>query len=416
MGRREGRELVHLLFDEQVARTPEIPAIEFNGSCVTYAELKIQTDILAGALRRLGIGPDDRVPICLERGFDMMVAVLGVLKAGGAYVPLDPAYPTDRLEFMLTDARAKVVLTQSSLARRIPPTEAKMLLLDSWSGEGMHPVTLVNDGEPTDDSLAYVIYTSGSTGKPKGVAMVHRALTNLILWHRRALPLKPGDRTLQFTSLSFDVSFQEIFTTWAEGGTLVLMKEELRRDPRALWNYLIEQNVSRLYLPFVALQQLAEAAEGSAMVPGELREVITAGEQLQCTAKLQSLFKRLRGARLHNHYGPSETHVVTSFTLPPDVAMWPPLPPIGKAIDRTTPRILGENRELVRRGEPGELYMGGECLARGYLDRPDLTNERFVPDPFSVESGARLYRTGDLCRELEDGNIEYLGRIDTPRL
>lgn len=242
--------------------------------------------------------------------------------------------------------------------------------------------------------------------------MVHRALVNLLSWHARTLPMAAGERTLQFTSLSFDVSFQEIFSTWCEGGTLVLVSEEVRRDPRALWRYLREQQISRLFLPFVALQQLAEAASGSAETPTSLREVITAGEQLRITPAILALFKRLPETRLHNHYGPTETHVVTAYTLPDARSVWPLLPPIGRPIANTQAYLLDEQLQPVSVGASGELYLGGDCLARGYLDRPELTSQRFMRAPFSNCAGARLYRTGDLAHYQPDGNLEFLGRAD----
>jgi amino acid adenylation domain-containing protein len=271
------------------------------------------------------------------------------------------------------------------------------------------------------DDLAYILYTSGSTGRPKGVAMRHGALAALIRW--QIAINTPGNRsgtgrTLQATSPSFDVSFQEIVSTWAAGGCLVLISEEERRDPAALLARLRAERIERLFLPFVGLQQLAEAARGTALatLPGTLREVVTAGEQLRITPAVAELFARLPGARLHNHYGPSETHVVTSFTLEGDPASWPALPPIGRPIAGARAHVADLDGRPAAVGAPGELLLGGDLLARGYLDRPELTAERFVPDPFATEPaqepGARLYRTGDLARWRPDGELEFLGRID----
>jgi amino acid adenylation domain-containing protein len=262
------------------------------------------------------------------------------------------------------------------------------------------------------DNLAYVIYTSGSTGKPKGAAMRHGALTNLIGWQLNASSLSVANRTLQYSSLSFDVSFQEIFSTLCAGGTLVLITEEIQRDSERLLEVLYERGVERLFMPFVALQQLAEASERSTAVPVSLREVITAGEQLQITRHVAALFTKLPACVLHNHYGPTETHVVTALRLEGTPAAWPALPAIGRPIANTQVHILDQRLRPAAIGVAGDLYVGGESLARGYLNRPEQTAEKFVPDAFSRERGARLYRTGDRARYLADGNIEFLGRAD----
>ncbi|MDZ8258877.1 non-ribosomal peptide synthetase [Nostoc sp. ChiQUE01b] len=284
------------------------------------------------------------------------------------------------------------------------------------------------------NNLAYVIYTSGSTGKPKGVAMNQLPLCNLILWQLQNTRVSHGAKTLQFAPISFDVSFQEIFTTWFSGGTLQLITEELRRDALGLLGFLEENAVERLFLPFVALQQLAEVAVGGELVVSHLREIITAGEQLQITPAISQWLGKLGNCILHNHYGPSESHVVTTFTLNNSVDTWPLLPPIGKPIANTQIYILDKYLQPVPIGVPGELYIGGVALARGYLNRPELTREKFIPNPFEEAEGreqrvagvppvvatakrqeaggSKLYKTGDLARYLPNGNIEYLGRID----
>jgi amino acid adenylation domain-containing protein len=259
---------------------------------------------------------------------------------------------------------------------------------------------------------AYTIYTSGSTGQPKGVAMTQRALTNLILWQISQPSAIDAPTTLQFAPISFDVSFQEMFATWCVGGKLVLITEELRRDPFALLDLIERQSIERLFLPFVALQQLAEVAVTSELFPPRLREIITAGEQLQITPSIRKFFDRLATATLHNHYGPSESHVVTTFSLTAPVENWPTLPPIGRPIANTQMYVLDSELQPVPIGIAGELYIGGVCLARGYLHRPDLTAEKFIADPFSSSPTARLYKTGDLARYLPTGDIEYIGRID----
>ncbi|HEX8846572.1 MAG TPA: amino acid adenylation domain-containing protein [Pyrinomonadaceae bacterium] len=400
---------VHQLFEARAAQTPDALAATFEGERLSYGELNRRANQLAHHLRAAGVRPESLCGIYLERGLEMLVGILGILKAGGTYVPLDPTYPRERLEFMLADTRMRVLLTREVSAEFDAP-ETQTIHLDSERENIARQDERNPDAKVSLDNPAYAIYTSGSTGRPKGVLMTHRALSNLLAWagaahDRRAL-------TLQFASLSFDVSFQEIFHTLCEGGTLVLIPESLRRDARALWQLLVAEKIERLFLPPVWLQQLAEVATNQETMPDSLREVITAGEQLRITPQIARLFERLRECRLHNHYGPSESHVVTAYTLSGAARDWPVLPPIGRPITGAQIHLLDERLRPVPNGEIGELYIGGSCLARGYLNRPDLTAERFLPDAFGDESGARLYRTGDEARFLPDGNLEFLGRSD----
>ncbi|MBD2194868.1 MULTISPECIES: non-ribosomal peptide synthetase [Calothrix] len=416
---------IHQLFEEQVQRTPDAVAVEFGNQKLTYHELNCRANQLAHYLRSLGVKPDVLVGLCVERSLEMVVGLLGILKAGGAYLPLDPEYPPERLSFMLEDAQVSVLLTQQSLVDRLPQHQGKLVCLDTdWQViSQLSQENLISRVQ--GNNLAYVIYTSGSTGKPKGVAINQLPLCNLILWQLQNTTISHRAKTLQFAPISFDVSFQEIFSTWCSGGTLLLITEELRRDAVALLSFLQEQAVERLFLPFVALQQLAEVAVDSEIFASHLREVITAGEQLQITPAISQWFSKLGDRTLHNHYGPSESHVVTTFTLTNPVETWPLLPPIGKPIANTEIYILDKYLQPVPVGVPGELYIGGLCLARGYLNRPELTQDRFILNPFQRSRGAeeqrsrgeifyyeRLYKTGDLARYLPDGNIEYLGRID----
>ncbi|MEA2563442.1 MAG: hypothetical protein QOH06_4946 [Acidobacteriota bacterium] len=403
--------LVHEGVSAQAARTPDAVAVMDGDQSLTYAELLDRARALAMTLRRLGVGPDVPVGLFLERSLDMMVAVLGVLEAGGAYLPLDPTWPEERLRLMLEDAHAPVLVTHGPLAGKVPGGTGAVVLADaSFVGEGLAP-SRAGEGT-TPDNLCYVVYTSGSTGRPKGVAMTHAAITAMLLWQQRTSSAKAG-RTLQFTSLSFDVSFQEIFSTWWAGGTLVLVSEDVRRDPPALARLLAEQRIERLFLPFVALQQLAMAGP----LPSSLREVMSAGEQLYVTPQVAELFSRLPGAELHNHYGPSETHAVTWLDLQGDPARWPERPPIGIPLDHARVFLLDVNLQPVPVGVAGEVWVGGAGLARGYLGRPRLTAERFLPDPFhwaeGWKPGDRLYRTGDLARRRPDGVFEFLGRRDS---
>ena len=403
---------VHHRFEAQVKQTPDAVAVVFEEEQLTYQELNAKANQLAHYLQSLGVKPDVLVGICVERSLEMVVGLLGILKAGGAYVPLDPAYPAERLAFMLSDTQAPVLLTQARLIESLPDHEAIAIALDSNWEAIAHSSQENPVSEVTPDHLAYVIYTSGSTGTPKGVAMEHRPLSNLLAWQLENSTLKHGAKTLQFAPVSFDVSFQESFSTWCAGGTLVLISDDVRRDAAQLLSFLQDKAIDRLFLPFVALQMLAEVAENHGSISTNLREVVTAGEQLQITRQLVNWFTKLNGCTLHNHYGPSESHVVTAFTLTGSPQDWSVLPPIGRAIANTQIYILDSRLQPVPIGVPGELYIGGTALARGYLNRPDLTTERFIPNPFSDDSQARLYKTGDQARYLPDGNIEYLGRID----
>jgi amino acid adenylation domain-containing protein/non-ribosomal peptide synthase protein (TIGR01720 family) len=403
---------IHQLFEEQCLSTPDAVAVELGNQQLTYYELNCRANQLAHYLKSLGVNADVLVGLCVERSLEMVVGLLGILKAGGAYVPLDPNYPQERLAFMLEDAQISVLLTQQSLVNRLPEHQAKLVCLDTDAGlfsqscqENLISGVQVNN-------LAYVIYTSGSTGQPKGVALNQLALCNLILWQVQNTTISTGAKTLQFAPISFDVSFQEIFTTWFSGDTLFLITEELRREPVALLGFLEEKAIERLFVPFVALQQLAEVAVDSKLVNSHLKEIITAGEQLQITPAISQWFSKLNDCTLHNHYGPSETHVVTTFTLTNSVNTWPLLPPIGQPIANTQIYILDKFLQPVPIGVPGELYIGGVCLARGYLNRPELTQEKFISNPFEKLGESKLYKTGDLARYLPDGNIEYLGRID----
>jgi amino acid adenylation domain-containing protein len=347
----------------------------------------------------------------MERSVEMMVAVLGVLKANGAYVPLDPEYPQDRLQFMLDDSQATVLLTQQKLLDRLPKGQALTLVLDTDQETNVYENPA---NRATSENLAYIIYTSGSTGRPKAVGMPHGPLVNLISYQKRLPARTPAPRTLQFASLSFDVSFQELFSTWSTGGALVLIREDARLDARELIRVLSRHNVERLYLPFVALQHLAMevAAEPHSARELRLTEIITAGEQLRVTKEIREFLAGLEGCRLDNHYGPSECHVVSTFCLTGSTRDWPELPPIGRPLANTQLYVLDERLQPVPAGVTGDLYLGGDCVARGYLNRPELTAEKFIPDPFAAGKGMRLYRTGDLARHRADGELEFLGRKD----
>ncbi|HEX8184157.1 MAG TPA: amino acid adenylation domain-containing protein, partial [Blastocatellia bacterium] len=400
------------LIEAQVERTPDAIAATFDGQRLTYRELNSRANQVANYLQRLGVGPEVSVGISVERSLEMVVGVLGILKAGGVYVPIDPAYPVDRQAFMLEDTQAPIVLTLERLVEGLPETNARVVRLDTdWQ-----EIAQASDGNPsssvTGENLVYVVYTSGSTGRPKGVGWSHAALINMIDWMMQDSELRPGARTVQYASLSFDVSAQEIYPTLSTGNTLVLLKEEVRRDAEQLLKFLSDQKVERLFIPFVALQHFAEVSELRSEIELSLQEVITAGEQLQTTRHLRRLFEKLNACNLHNFYGPSEGNIVTVYKLQGPSDQWPVLPSIGKPIANTQVHVLDRNFNPVPVGVTGELYIAGVVLARGYLNRPDMTAEKFIPNPFSKEAGARMYKTGDVARYLADGNLEFLGRVD----
>ncbi len=402
---------IHQLFEAQVKRTPDAIAVIFEQQELTYQQLNDRADRLADYLQTVGVKPDVLVGICVERSVDMVVGLLGILKAGGAYVPLDPTYPKERLGYVLNDAGVAVLLTQEKLLSSLPADSALVVCLDTdWSIVAQIKDSKV-DRLVTPENLAYVIYTSGSTGQPKGVAMNHAPLVNLIRWQLQASCATLGTRTGQFTSIGFDVSFQEMFSTWCSGGILILIPEDVRREGRSLLKMLTQSSIERLFLPFVALEQLAQSATNIASLPTNLRELITAGEQLQITPVLANFLKKLPNCRLENQYGPTESHVVTAFSVG-DLGSMSSIPPIGKPIANTQIYILDPKLQPVPIGVAGELYIAGDGLARGYFNRPQLTQTKFIPNPFSSEKSARLYKTGDLARYLNDGNIEFLGRID----
>ncbi|CAK0769723.1 Amino acid adenylation domain-containing protein/thioester reductase domain-containing protein [Gammaproteobacteria bacterium] len=400
---------IHQLFEEQVNRTPEVIAIIDENRQFTYQKLNGLANQLAHFLKKCGVKADTPVGLYLENSLDLVVGILGILKAGGGYVPLDITYPLERISYMLKDSGSVLLLTQSYLIEKLSTNNLSVFCLDTYrdqiAQESHENHTKVTEPE----NLAYIIYTSGSSGQPKGIAMPHSALVNLIQWQNRIASIPRTAKTLQFTPISFDVSFQEIFSTLCSGGTLVIMPIAARRDPKVLLHCLMEQEIERLFLPPVALHQLSMTAIDLEITPFHLREVITAGDQLQITPTVINFFSNLHHCSLHNHYGPSETHVVTAFTLHGSSSTWPKLPPIGQPIDNNQILLLDETLQQVPLGNCGELYIGGVGLARGYINRPELTAARFIRNPYSP---GRLYKTGDLARWLPDGNLEFLGRSD----
>ncbi|MBV9775389.1 MAG: amino acid adenylation domain-containing protein, partial [Gemmatimonadetes bacterium] len=404
---------VHELFAEQARRAPHAPAVVWDDGVVTYAELDGRADRLAHALRRRGVGPEVRVGICVERTPELAVAILGVLKAGGAYVPLDATYPPERLGYLLRDSGAALLLTQGALRERVPAGETRVMLLDGAQECPEGACTDTDLSEPTvgPEGLTYVIYTSGSTGTPKGVALEHGALVAYATDMAARLELGPGDRFLQFASLGFDVVVEELFPAWISGAAVVLSRADLF-SPDELNRVVARQGVTCFELPTAYWHEwVRETATAGRGLPESVRFVIVGGERVAA--------ERLRewstlGVPLVHVFGLTET-ACTSTTLRleagDDGARWANLP-VGTPTGNTRLYVLDPAGHPAPAGVPGELFIGGAGVGRGYLGRPELTAERFVPDPFAAESGARLYRTGDRVRWLADGNLEFLGRID----
>jgi amino acid adenylation domain-containing protein len=399
---------LHELFERQVERGPEAVALVCQEEQLSYAELNARANRLAHHLRERGVGPEARVGLCLERGVEMVVAVLAVLKAGGAYVPLDPDYPSRRLGFMLHDAGVAVLLTQQRLLPRLPPHEARVVCLDSTTQDWQR----CSAANPAPAAMAlhpaYVIYTSGSTGQPKGAVNTHRGVCNLLRWMQGAYGLGASDRVLQQTTFSFDVSVLECFWPLLAGARLVLAAPGGQRDSAYLAGLIgREQLTTVLFVPSM-LQAFLQDTD--LRVFGSLRRVVCTGEALPY--ELAQRFARLLpGCQLINLYGPTEAAVeATCWTYRPEPER--AAIPIGRPVANTRVYALDGEMQPVPSGVSGELYLGGCQLARGYLGRPGLTAGRFVPDPFGPGAGGRLYRTGDRVRWRADGQLEFLGRLD----
>lgn len=399
---------LHQLFEQQVALTPDNVAVIFDDHELTYAELNRRANQLAHHLQHLGVGPESLVGICVERSLEMIVGLLGILKAGAAYVPLDPSYPTERLALMLNDAYVRVLLTQQRLVETLPEHEALVVCLDNDNTNlaavsGENPCNNVSTA-----NLAYVIYTSGSTGRPKGVMVPHKSIVNRVLWMQTAFPLTSEDLVLQKTPFSFDASVWEFFAPLLAGARLLIVRPGGHQDNAYLVDVIAKEKVTTLQLVPSMYRVLLETKGIEACNSG-LRRVFCGGEALPVAVQEKSF--ATFAADLHNLYGPTETAI--------DAAFWKCRPasagvmvPIGRPIGNMQIHLLDRDMKLVPVGVAGELYIGGVGVSRGYLNRPDLTAERFVPDPFSTQPGARLYRSGDLARYQPSGVIEFLGRQD----
>lgn len=401
---------VHQLFEEQVERTPDGVAVVFDDQELTYQELNRRANRLAHHLRQLGVRPETLVAICAERSVEMIVGLLAILKAGGAYVPLDPAYPKHRLAFMFEDSKVSVLLAHKKLAPLFSSTRVQVVYLDEplrkntpgrTQTAGPSPESNVNNGV-APENLAYVIYTSGSTGKPKGVQIPHRAVVNFLHAMRQEPGLTSDDVLLSVTTLSFDIAGLELFLPLTTGARLVIARRETALNGRLLAAELAQRNATVLQATPVTWRNLLEADW-----PGNPKlKALCGGEALPPDLVRQLLPKC---ASLWNMYGPTETTIWSTCARVTENDQ--PIS-IGRPIANTLTYILNARHELSPMGVPGELYIGGDGVARGYLDRPEVTAEKFIPHPFSDQPGARLYRTGDLARYFPDGRIECRGRLD----
>ncbi len=408
---------VHELVRERARRTPDAVALVACGQKLTYGALDHRATQLADLLRSLGIGRGVPVALCMPRSVDLVTAALGVLMAGGAYIPLDPSYSENRLSMLLVDSQAPLVVTQSALETKIPPGAWKKFVLDRDADAGAYEQPMegrasspVQPGEDArlstpaeSDSPAYLIFTSGSTGRPKGVQVTHANLLNLISWHQRAFNVTSADRATLHASPGFDASVWELWPYLTAGASVWVVDEAVRTTPEALRDWLLANEITITFLPTALAESMLDFSWPQNT---SLRFLLTGADRLRRRPPVDLPFAFI------NNYGPTEcTVVATSGKVQPE-STGAAQPSIGKPIDNVSVYIVNEKLQQVHAGETGELLIGGAGVARGYLNALELTEQKFVADPFSENPRARLYRTGDLVRCLPDGDIEFLGRID----
>ncbi|MCY0997072.1 amino acid adenylation domain-containing protein [Myxococcus sp. MISCRS1] len=398
---------VHELFSRQAARTPDAIAVSYGGQDLTYRELDARSNQLAHHLRSLGVGPEVLVGLCVERSVDLVVSMLGILKAGGAYLPLEASYPTERLAFMLQDSRVSLLLVHASRLQQLPPFAGPVVRIDEEREAIARCSELPGVSAVCPDNLAYVIYTSGSTGRPKGSAILHRGIAAL-LFQTNFVRFSPKDRVAQASNASFDPSTFEIWGALLNGARLVGITADPAREPHELAAQIRDEAITVMFVTTAVLHLLAR------QIPEAFRDVHTLvfGGEAADPLALREVLRHGPPRRLLNGYGPTECTVFSTFHA---IDSPPPLGqpvPIGRPITNGPVYLLDEHLRPVPVGVPGELYVAGERLGRGYFHRPDLTARTYVPDPFATQPGGRLYKTGDLGRYLANGRIEYLGRAD----
>jgi amino acid adenylation domain-containing protein len=392
---------IPLLIEKRAAEYPQRSAVVGTSNTLTYAELNLLSDRLAHLLRTLGVGPEVRIAVYMSRSPFAVVGALGVLKAGGAYLPIDEKCPAERLSYILSDAEVPLVLTDLHGSKHVPEGSWRVCVVDDvlQSGSAERSTAVA----PKADDLAYIIYTSGTTGNPKGVEISHSNLANLVQWHVEAFGVTPADKTTQFASLGFDAAVWEIWPNLASGATVYFVPDEVRTLPKLLRDWLVEQQITISFIPTALAEQLVTSQWP---LDTKLRLLLTGADTLHYYPVSGLPFQ------LINNYGPTETTVVATSTSVPKSINDQYRPPIGRPIRNTQIYICDEFPNLVPEGQVGELYIGGASVGRGYVNKPDLTAQKFLPDPFSGTTGARVYRTGDLGRLLPDGQISFLGRVD----
>jgi len=399
-------ELIQELVSEQASRVPQALAITAGCKSLTYLDLEARANRMAHHLRSLGVGPDVVVGLCMERSTCQIVCALAILKAGGAYLPLDPSCPGERLEFMLEDSQAALLVTEDHLAERLSGSKCRCRIV-SVDGADRVQIEYQRCERPANatrlEDLAYVIYTSGSTGVPKGVAISHENLLNLVRWHQDAFQVTSKDRATYLAGLGFDASVWELWPYLTAGASLHLPEDSVRTDPEALRRWLLRQEITISFVPTPLAERLITLPWPASTA---LRILLTGGDVLHRCPPTELPFT------LVNNYGPTECTVVATSGPVRARTEGSRQPTIGLPIANTQIYILDENLARVADGASGELFIGGKGVGRGYLNHPELTAEKFLPNPFDSKPGARMYRTGDLARLLPDGQVEFLGRVD----
>jgi len=405
---------LHTLIEEQVRLYPENPAVAGAACSLSYREFNERANQLAHYLRSRGVTRGDRVGVCLDSSPELAVSLFAVLKSGAACVPLDPAYPADRLRYMLEDVNARVVITRARMLPTALPQTCELLLLEEAEKAISNQAKLNPEIEVSPYDVAYVIYTSGSTGKPRGVMLTHLGLANYNVHAARMYAMTPQDRVLQFCSISFDIAIEEMFIAWLSGACLTLKAKDMPLAVPEFLSWIEERGITVLDLPTAYWHEwVHEVPQLKQVVPPALRLVIVGGEKPLSQAYAKWINTPAKRVRWVNTYGPTETSIcVTAFEPDYDGQPVPENIPIGRALSNVQVYLLDAELKPVPSGTPGEICVGGAGVARGYFNRPELTAEKFIRDPYSADPAARLYRTGDRARLLPSGEIEFLGRVD----
>ena len=394
-------------FDSVSDLAGRAPAVYFDGKTLSYQELRERSGALAAELvRRYGVRPEQRVAVLMERSADLVVALLAILEAGAVYLPIDPTLPRLRVEAMLADGQPRVLLVSSRTEALAEAFACSRVVIDAPAMR--QPQAGTRLPRPQLEQIAYLLYSSGTTGRPKAIMGTHHCLSNLVAWQLEHDAFPAGARVLQYSPMGFDVSLQEILTALLSGGTLSIAPDAMRADLPELCRFVVNQAITVLYLPVVVLNELFGRTQQLDWSGNRLERLIVAGEALRVSPGLREFLQRNPKVMLHNHYGPTETHVATGSRFDATCAL-PDMPPIGNPVADTNVYLLDPRMDSVQAGTAGEIYLSGPGVARGYFGQPALTSERFVPDP---TGNGLCYRTGDLARWRSDGQLEFLGRRD----